>query len=123
MEPVEAGERPLLERGLQVRPPGGLPGPEEGPAELEGQAGQVPPVQAQKGPGGQHCPAHRLHPGFPLSRSASPHGQGEEQGAHGEASSPSPRGEGQDFLCHGFLGGGPLVREPHLRGGATRAQG
>ncbi len=49
MEPVEAGERPLVERGLQVRPPGGLPGPGEGPAELEGRAGQVPPVQAQKG--------------------------------------------------------------------------
>ncbi|WP_376790815.1 helix-turn-helix domain-containing protein [Thermoflexus sp.] len=51
VEPLEAGERPLVGGGLPVRPPGGLPGPRAGLPELaRGASGQTP-FQAEEIPG------------------------------------------------------------------------
>jgi len=98
---VEAGECPLVDRSLQVRPPGGLPGSGAGPEELAGGEKPFPPLPQEKAASRQRGAAHGLHPCASPAHKASTNRKGAEQGAHGEAFEAFGGGESQE---HDFVG-------------------
>jgi hypothetical protein len=68
LEQVEAKERPLVGGGIQMRPSGGIPGSGAGRPQLAEGPGQLPPLQAQEGPGGQQGEVNRPYPGHASAR-------------------------------------------------------